>query len=87
MAIFQRGLEAPLFDGVNGPSVKAESQAANHTNVARISILVNDQREDAHSLSLGVAGLFRIFRKQFRRSRPKKLIWLAVCSPALRRRA
>src|SRR5277367_2075875 len=62
MAIFQRGLEAPLLDGFNGAGIKAESQATNYSHVARISILVNDQREHAHSLSLSVASLFGVLR-------------------------
>jgi len=62
MAILQRGLESPLLDGFNGAGIKAESQATNYTNVTRISTLVHDQREYAHSLSLSVASLLGIFR-------------------------
>ncbi len=61
MTIFLCGLETPLFDRFNRFRIESESQPAHHTNVAGISVIINDQPQDAGSLRFGIASFFGVF--------------------------
>jgi hypothetical protein len=62
MTIFLRRLETPLFDGFNRFGVEAKSKAAHYANISWISVVIDNQPENAGSLSLGVARFFGVFR-------------------------
>src|ERR1700683_366776 len=62
MTILHCRFEAPLLDCLNRLGIEPHSQTVNHANVARVTLIVDDQPKNAGSLSLGVARILGIFR-------------------------
>src|ERR1700689_474887 len=60
-AVLGGRLKAPLHHGVDGFSVQPMSQSMNHTDVARMPLVIDDQPEHAGSLGLGGAGFFGVY--------------------------
>ena len=62
LAILQCGLKTPLLDCLNRFCVESISETANHTDVARLSLFVDDQPQNAGTLSLRYTRFLGIFR-------------------------
>src|SRR6267154_2055558 len=60
--ILEGGLEFPLLHSLDGLRIQSHSQAAYHANVAGTPLIINNQPEDACSLSLGITRFLCIFR-------------------------
>src|ERR1039458_3037402 len=61
-SIFHGGLELPLLDGIDRFCVQPETKSADYAYIARASLVIDNEPQDACSLSLGNSGLVGVLR-------------------------
>ena len=71
-AVFHARLEAPFLDGFDGFLIEAQAERADHFEIPRIPLLVDDDKQDDGALEFRLArflGIFRLHLEDNRRRR------------------